>query len=305
MATRQEDRISSLSQRLLQRQMESGGFAYFASRQESIEATCLSTLALSGLSLVTCARAIDFLLKSQLADGGWPGFPGDSESSWTTALVLSTAITNGYISNPCDRALAWLLSVRGKEGHWFWRWKFKTTDRNVRFDPDKYGWPWCADSCSWVIPTAFSVVALKQFTVCHRTAPSEKRIRLGVDMLLDRACIGGGWNAGNNVVYGVPLKPHVEATAIALLALQDEPQHGTIQRSLEWIIGEAKAVESISSLAWSILTLFVYRLRIDNLKSRLATMVDKGAIIENNATLATAILALRAGEMIHPFMVLR
>jgi hypothetical protein len=37
-------------------------------------------------------------------------------------------------------------------------------------------------------------------------------------MLLDRACVGGGWNSGNSVVYGLPLLPHVEATAIALCA---------------------------------------------------------------------------------------
>jgi hypothetical protein len=32
-------------------------------------------------------------------------------------------------------------------------------------------------------------------------------------MLLDRMCPGGGWNAGNSVVYGVPLTPHIDATA--------------------------------------------------------------------------------------------
>ena len=38
--------------------------------------------------------------------------------------------------------------------------------------------------------------------------------------VLDRACPDGGWNAGNGVVYGVPLAPHLDDTAIALLALQ-------------------------------------------------------------------------------------
>ncbi len=37
-------------------------------------------------------------------------------------------------------------------------------------------------------------------------------------MLLDRVCPGGGWNAGNGVVYGVALAPHPDDTAIALLA---------------------------------------------------------------------------------------
>ena len=39
----------------------------------------------------------------------------------------------------------------------------------------------------------------------------ETRLRLGAEMLLDRACLGGGWNAGNAVVYGVPLRPHIDA----------------------------------------------------------------------------------------------
>lgn len=283
----------------------SGGWPYVGGHQISTEATCLSALALTSSLPPAVEAAVQYLFQNQLTDGAWSAFQGDTESSWTTALVLSTAITTGHISDACDRALRWLLNSRGKEAHWFWRWKFKTTDRNVRFDPDKYGWPWCENSCSWVIPTAFSVVAIKQFTVCNRATASEKRISLGVQMLLDRACIGGGWNSGNNVVYAAPQKPHVEATAIALLALQDQPLDETIQSSLTWLRGQANAVESISSLAWSILSLFVYRQPTEHLKSRLATMVNKGAIIGNNATLATSILALRCGEMIHPFMVFR
>ena len=61
----------------------------------------------------------------------------------------------------------------------------------------------------------------------------------------------------------------------------------------------------MESLAWSILTLFVYQESVENLKARLATLIGDGRDIRNNATLATAILALRCGEMIHPFMVLR
>jgi hypothetical protein len=45
-----------------------------------------------------------------------------------------------------------------------------------------------------------------------RGSAVEKRLRLGAAMLLDRACPGGGWNAGNAVVYGVPLRPHIDAT---------------------------------------------------------------------------------------------
>jgi hypothetical protein len=48
----------------------------------------------------------------------------------------------------------WLVSRASREGNWFWKWKFRTTDRHVRFDPDKFGWPWFPDTVSWVVPTA-------------------------------------------------------------------------------------------------------------------------------------------------------
>jgi len=299
------DRISSLAETLRSRQMKSGGWAYFDSVQESLEATCLAELALAPERQANSSPAIPFLLKSQLSDGGWPAFLGDSEGSWTTALGLCTLNSTGDFTAAREKAFRWLYAERGREGHWCWRWKFKTSDRNVRFDPDKYGWPWVTGSASWVIPTAFSIIAIEQFTVCNRSEESEKRIHLGVEMLLDRACVDGGWNSGNSVVYGVPLRPHVEATAIALLALQDEQQTEMVQKSLSWLRQNAASVDSVSSLAWCILTLFVYQEPIGGLKNRLATIIGDGRDIRNNATLATAILALKCGEMIHPFEVLR
>ena len=299
------DRISSLAETLKSRQMKSGGWAYFDSVQESLEATCLAELALAPERQASSSAAILFLLKSQLSDGGWPAFLGDSEGSWTTALALCTLNSTGDFTAAREKAFRWLYAERGREGHWFWRWKFKTSDRNVRFDPDKYGWPWVTGSASWVIPTAFSIIAIEQFTVCNRSEESEKRIHLGVEMLLDRACVDGGWNSGNSLVYGVPLRPHVEATAIALLALQDEQRTEMVQKSLSWLRQYAASVDSVSSLAWRILTLFVYQEPIGGLKNRLATIIGNGRDIRNNATLATALLALKCGEMIHPFEVLR
>ncbi len=299
------DRISSLAETLRSRQMKSGGWAYFDSVQESLEATCLAELALAPERHANSSEAILFLLKSQLSDGGWPVFLGDSEGSWTTALALCTLNSTGDFTAAREKAFRWLYAERGREGHWFWRWKFKTSDRNVRFDPDKYGWPWVTGSASWVIPTAFSIIAIEQFTVCNRSEESEKRIHLGVEMLLDRECVDGGWNSGNSLVYGVPLRPHVEATAIALLALQDEQRIEMVQKSLSWLRQNAASVDSVSSLAWCILTLFVYQESVEPLKNRLATIMGDGREVRNNATLATALLALKCGEMIHPFVVLR
>jgi len=226
---------NSLAGLLLTRQLRSGGWSYFGSPQSSVETTTLAVMALSMESSDAARSGLDQLARMQRRDGAWPAFGGDSDGSWTTALVLCALNGTGEFESAREKAFQWLLSERGREGHWLWRWKFKTVDRNVRFDPEKYGWPWASGSASWVIPTAFSVIALKQYTVCNRLEASERRINLGVEMLLDRVCVAGGWNSGNSVVYGVPLRPHVEATAIALLALQDEHRSVMIDKSLDWL----------------------------------------------------------------------
>ena len=115
-------------------------------------------------------REVQKLLEWQNSDGSWPAFVGDGEGSWTTALALSTInILGGDNDAAGDKAAQWLLGTRGREGHWLWRWKFKLVDRQVRFDPDKFGWPWMPGSASWVIPTGFALIALKQRRACSDT----------------------------------------------------------------------------------------------------------------------------------------
>jgi hypothetical protein len=99
---------------------------------------------------------------------------------------------------------------------------------------------------------------------------SENRIRFGVAMLLDRACMGGGWNSGNSMAYGTPLRPQVDTTAIALLALQDEERSSVIRSGLEWLKERAPSIQSVESLAWCILSLFVYQEPVERLKKALA-----------------------------------
>jgi hypothetical protein len=294
-----------LIQELHRRELPDGGWSFSGSSQMSLETTCLASFSVLAEQPSSAPHVVWPLLHAQLSDGSWPSFVGDGEPSWTTALAICVLNSANDSSGARERGQSWLLKTKGREGGWFWRWKFKLADRAVRFDPDRYGWPWLSGSASWVIPTAFSVIAIKQFTACSRTEVSERRIRLGVEMLLDRTCVDGGWNSGNSVVYGVPLRPHVEATAIALLALQDERRTETIQRSLAWLKQQATVINSGSSLAWCILSLFVYQESVEALKNRLATIMGDGRDIRNNATLATGLLALKCGQMIHPFVVLR
>jgi hypothetical protein len=77
----------------------------------------------------------------------------------------------------------------------------------------------------------------------------DSRLRLGIEMLLDRACPQGGWNAGNAVVYGVPLRPHVDTTALALAALRFHHNLPTVHSCLTWLIRNVEC-PSPHNLAW-------------------------------------------------------
>jgi hypothetical protein len=195
------------------------------------------------------------------------------------------------------RAITWLSSARGLEGHWLWRWKFKTADNQVRFNPDKFGWTWAPETASWVIPTAFAILALR---VAGRQIG---RIQLGIEMLLDRACPGGGWNAGNGVAFGVGLAPHVEATAIALLALQrtEASDQRIVRDSLDWLITQTGRCRGITSTAWAIIALHAHGVGSDDLNyfAKLVTPPER----LDNAALAIAALAFDAASGRHAFEV--
>ena len=74
---------------LLKRQLPSGGWSYFDSRQSSVEATSLAIMAV-GLDAPDAQRpGIAHLLAAQRADGSWPAFLGDLEGSCGGKVIMS------------------------------------------------------------------------------------------------------------------------------------------------------------------------------------------------------------------------
>lgn len=290
-------------EQLTMRQLGSGGWSYSAAPQISTEVTCLGALALVGLNLQASERALGCLSRHQLQNGAWPAFIPDPEPSWPTSLALITFSILADTSSARDRAVDWAVTDKGKEGNWFWRYKFQF-DQTVKFRPEWYGWPWIEGACSWVIPTGLMMVALKQYVYCKPRPDATARLQLGAQMLLDRSCHGGGWNAGNSVVYGVPLVAHVESTAIALLGLQAERDHPVIRAGMEWLEQQGVTEQGIASLSWTVLCLAAYGRDFGSLRAILAERLSSPSQLPSNtATLALALLALRCQEMIHPFIV--
>ena len=291
-------------QQLIDRQLPEGGWPFTPDRKQSaIEPTALALLALPSNSLGEREAAIRFLLRAQNSNGSWPAFIGDDEDGCGfTGLVLYALNRRCVQAMITDRAVHWLVRTRGWESHWLWKWKFRTSDRHVRFDPDKFGWPWVPETLSWVVPTAYALLALRHTGKTKQKDLLRFRVRRGVEMLYDRICPEGGWNAGNGVVYGTPLAPHPDATAIALLALLRERPNDLITTSLDWLERRTESCFSPWTLAWTILALDAFGQPTGRLTNRLCTVVDP-RVVNDCATLAIVSLALRCAEESNAFRV--
>jgi hypothetical protein len=149
--------------------------------------------------------------------------------------------------------------------------------------------------------------AKKRGWICSREV--ENRLRLGAEMLLDRACPEGGWNAGIAVVYGVPFRPRIDATALALAALRLQYRLAIVRNSLTWILDRTEC-PSAYSLAWVILAAAAYKdvradvsPAIDIARNRLAALVEDPKTVEDTSTIALAALALGPDGANNPFEV--
>ena len=309
-----EEPRNRLLEFLLRRQDQATAGWGYGQGQDAVEPTCLALLALRDfrerldLSEIgrreRVTRALESFERQQNPNGSWPAFQGDDQNGcWTTSLAVITLIRTSASPERLRAGTRWLLEAYGREANWFWRWKLRTLDNKVRFDPAKFGWSWVSGTTSWVIPTAFALIALQQARLrgYKKTARLTERVDIGTSMLLDRMCPGGGWNSGNGVAFGVPLAPHIDATSIALLALTRHEKEPGVQRSLHWLANRLAGCPSPYSLAWGVLASAAYRRSnpeasesLHRRAEELMRMTTNAASIDDNCTLAVSALALEA-----------
>ncbi len=267
-----QDLRQDIAAGLLGAQAADGGWSTVGGGPPDTESTAWAVIALrdrSGDAVRAALSGRDWLLRQQRPDGAWPVWPSVPVPGWTTSLaVLSLA---GAEERAATAGGEWLLGTRARRASWSARTliRLRWIEPSVELDHSLTGFPWVPDTFSWVEPTSWAILALR--TLQGRLSETERRGRTdeAVELLLDRACVGGGWNYGNRTVLGEDLWPYPDTTAIALLALMDAGGHPAVAagfRSLdEMLAGRASRL----SLSLGVLARRAHGRNTQNLQSRL------------------------------------
>ena len=212
------------------------------------------------------------------------------------SALAGLALLNQEVSaqDAIIRGAKWLCETWPAEGNLLWRLRQRQqkSDSVVHQDHSLRGWGWTPNTAGWVEPTAYVLILLQNIPEKHRPSHAAKRIHLGEKMLFDRACPGGGWNAGNPLVYGVPGVPRISPTVWALLALRHYKDHPAVQEGLEWLHQRYQDLRSPASLALAHLCLKVYGRTASPIESQLGDFYSNNQFLQSIPAIAWAALAL-------------
>ncbi len=274
-----------------------GGWGYRPGIPSTTEPTAWSVLALqapeaSPGKILDSAAA--WLQRAQMKGGAWPNASGKEPGCWVTALAcLALLSLKGPSQDAIVRGANWLNETWPAEGNFLWRLRQQQQAHSVvHQDHGLRGWGWTPNTASWVEPTAYALILLQNIPAVDRPSHALKRIQMGEKMLYDRACPGGGWNAGNPLVYGVPGVPRISPTVWALLALRHRQDHAVNVESVEWLRQRYQSLRSPASLALAHLCLKVYGRAENPLETRLGDFYANNQFLQSIPAMAWASLAL-------------
>jgi hypothetical protein len=278
---------------------------YLPSGPASTEPTALAALLLTSTGkLEAAAKATEWLARLQNADGSIGTTATRGTPNWPTAWAVLAATawraaqnnsdkTNGRESKQdfnLDGAVSWLLHAAGEA---------MPATSGIGHNAALTGWPWVADTHSWVEPSAMAVLALKAAGYAEHP-----RTREAVLLLTDRLLSGGGCNYGNTIVLGQELLPHVQPTGLALLALAGEADRdGRINRSLDYLSAVLSAKTTSASLAYGLLGLAAHG-RFPAYANRFLDPAYQRTLRRDGAAYQLALLGLAAQGLDSPLVAL-
>ena len=237
-------------------QNSDGGWGYRPGGDSLVEPTGLCLLALkAGGDTAAMAKGRDFL-KACLKESGAVGIdPQDPEGSWMAYAALLAFGALGAGSEE-SRLRDWILSF-GDASSRFTPADIEAIAADYRYDASIRGWPWTPNTTGWVEPTALFIIALSRAGV----PATGKRVKSGVDLILDRRVPSGGWNFGNPYSKSHELEASVMSTALALAALgATGVQEGrpAVSAGIRFLTRSLAGDTSTASLAWALLALNCY-----------------------------------------------
>jgi hypothetical protein len=234
---------------------------YRREEEPAVEPTALAALALMSTNRVNQATpALEWLLNVQSIEGSlginantpkpcWP--TGWAILAWTTAAKRVPDAKKKW-SAAAVQAVDWVMKNRGCPIQ-----SSEDEFKIVSHDTTLQGWSWVIGTHSWVEPTAINVLALRNADLANSPHYHE-----AVKLLLDRQLPKGGWNYGNTITLGNELRPHVQATGLALAALAKEKDvHPKIQRSLDWLQRTLSDNTTTASLCYALMGLAGHGIR--------------------------------------------
>ncbi len=290
--------ISTARDRLLALRSVESGWGYRPQSASAVEPSTLASLALlacrgadSPTTLTGARDAARWIANHCRRGDGSTTVAAHSAADtpgWTTPFALLLWNALGGFEVEQRGAVAWLLTMRGKG--------YKPVPYNpMGHDVSLIGWPWVADTHSWVEPTATTLLALAP------SVPNDHpRVVEGVRLLIDRAISTGGWNLGNPVVFGQTFRPLPGPTGLALLALarvgrQSCPEP-VIHRALAYVRSVIQQTTAPTSLGWAVLGLRAWEGVLDPTVTGRLELAANRILARGPAPVELAMLLLASGE---------
>ena len=258
---------AALRSALIAARNSDGGWAYRPGNRSRLEPTCWALLALAHAA----GQPPDVeVLRRWHDEDGWlvdvSGAPPNVAFNAVAALTLLQAEPR---SATAQRLLGRIVRAKGDA---------IAQNPFMRQDNSLQAWSWVGGTFSWVEPTAWCLLLLKQCRARGPLSGADERILVAERMLADRACRAGGWNYGNANAFGQDLRPYVPTTALALLALQDRRGMPVVEKALDAIQMNVATERSAISLATTIICLRVHGLATTRWEKELAALVSRRGV---------------------------
>jgi hypothetical protein len=280
-ASRRDGLVGELRATIVDATNGDGGLPYYRARASRLEPTAWAALALENPDpprhFLTSTQRRDGLLTDAMTPTPNFGFNA-------LALVALGATAPSEVTTRIGAALVGHRGLRLPQAAEF------------RQDNSLQAWGWVDDTFSWVEPTALATIALQK-SASRQTIPSAAaRIAEAEALLLDRACVDGGWNYGNANVYGTNLRPYVPTTALALTALQRRRDHASVIRGLDHLRTFCFDERSGMALSLTCIALRVLDQDASGVETALAEAYAATGFFGNLHTAAMAAYALSSAQ---------